>query len=200
MLIKPNVNPKGVIHVGGHRGEEQPWYDEIGVKRTLWIEAIPESAKWMEDHFSSREDIKVVQAALSDQAGLADFHITNNLASSSLLELAKHKEYHPKIHETSVIEVFTECLTDVFYNCTQESISHYDMLNIDVQGAEMKVLRGGRDLLWDMKWIYCEVNIEEIYKGCARLEDIEEYLDKFGFELKELEMTPYSWGDALFSK
>ena len=49
--------------------------------------------------------------------------------------------------------------------------------------------------------VYTEVNLDEIYINCARVEEIDEYLKIFGFE-RVLTKTPDSglWGDALYLK
>ncbi len=186
--------------MGGHRGEEQPFYDELGVKRTLWFEAIEESAVWMKDHFKNRDDVLVVNECLSDGPGLTNFNITNNLASSSLLDLDLHYKYHPKVEVTEVRQVFTLPLDEVFFDDLNEDISDYDMMNLDVQGAELDVLTGSMKVLEHMKYIYTEVNTGELYVGCSKMTEISYFLERFGFEMRMVKMTPYEWGDALYIK
>ena len=197
MLFKPEIKPKGVIHIGGHRAEEQPWYDEIGVQKTLWVEAIEDSANWIKDHLKEREDIMVIHAAISNRFGYQDFYVTNNLASSSLLELKLHEEYYPKIKVTHTERVRA---TPLGYLMFSEGIDpkDYDMMNIDVQGHELEVLKGAG--LKYIKWIYCEVNRAELYKGCAMVEEIDKYLAKSDFKRVRTEWTSAEWGDALYTK
>ena len=44
-------------------------------------------------------------------------------------------------------------------------------------------------------YLYLEVNIEEVYKDCALLPELDEFL--VDFERVETKMTPYGWGDCL---
>ena len=196
---KFDFKPTSVLHIGGHRGEEQPFYDDLGVLRTLWFEAIPESAEWMTKHFQDRGDVRVIQACLSDGYGFVDFQITNNYASSSMLELGTHLQHHPKIYVEETKRVWTEPL-EVLMAKIQEKPKNYDTMNIDVQGAELKVLKGYGKQLYNIKYIYCEVNREELYKGCCLVHEIDNYLGDFGFNRVETMWTDKQWGDALYIK
>ena len=201
LVEKYGFAPKGVIHVGGHRGEEQVYYDALGVEITLWFEAIRESVIEMHEKFKDRNDILIMDRLISDKIETVEFNITNNLASSSMLDLGTHKSSHPKIHYTEKRKLKTDTLKHLLFSETLESFfnpNNYDTLNIDVQGAELKVLKGTGDILNDIKYIYTEVNTGEVYKGCALLPEIDEYLAGYGFERVETKMTPFDWGDAFY--
>lgn len=73
-----------------------------------------------------------------------------------------------------------------------------DFLNMDIQGAELKALRGMGDILKQFKWAYLEVNKAELYKGCALVEDIDLYMLSYGFRRVETSWTGAMWGDALY--
>jgi hypothetical protein len=74
------------------------------------------------------------------------------------------------------------------------------MMNIDVQGAELMVLQGATELLKHIDLIYTEVNIEEVYKGCCLMSDLDRFLEPFGFVRVTTKMTDWNWGDALYQK
>lgn len=195
MLISPEIledhgfNPKGVIHVGAHTGEEQYYYDQIGVKKTVWIEANYDLAKELMYKFIDRSDIRVICAVISDQWETLPFYITNNLASSSILELGTHETSHPKVFVTHEKYLQARPLKSL-------NLEGYDCLNLDIQGAELKALKGAD--LTGIKWIYTEVNTEEVYRNCAKLWEIDDYLT--GFERIETNITRYGWGDALYKR
>ncbi len=48
--------------------------------------------------------------------------------------------------------------------------------------------------------IYAEVNDEELYQGCALIEDVDTYLDAAGFKRVATHMTSCHWGDAMYVK
>jgi len=185
----------GVIHCGGHRGEEQPLYDSMNIENVVWIEAIEDSYKIIEEKFKDRKNITVFNECLSNTEEDTTFNITNNLASSSLLELGTHKEKHPKVHVDKVINVKTIRL-DTLINRGKINISKYNFINLDLQGAELKALEGLGIYLKYIKYVYCEVNKEALYKGCALIGDIDDFLKDF--ERVDTKMTKYNWGDSLY--
>ena len=48
--------------------------------------------------------------------------------------------------------------------------------------------------------VIAEVNRDEVYEGCPMIEDIDSYLEGFGFERLTVEWQSESWGDALYVK
>ncbi len=181
--------PKGVIHVGGHTGEEQELYNYLKVKKVVWIEAITELANDLLNRFRDDPNIEVIHALISDKEEILPFYITNNLASSSMLELGTHRTSHPKVHVTHEKIIKTTTLKSL-------NLKGYDTLNLDIQGAELKALKGAD--LSEIKWIYCEVNTVEVYRDCAMMWQIDEFLHDF--KRIETKLTKYCWGDALYKR
>lgn len=69
---------------------------------------------------------------------------------------------------------------------------------MDIQGAELHALKGMTSILKYFKHIYMEVNTKELYEGCGVLEEVTNFLHVHGFVMKDINMTPHGWGDALF--
>lgn len=189
-IIKRYGIPTGIIHIGGYMGEEQVYYKDTPV---IWIEAIRELAIKIKRKYPV---VPVINEVVSDRCEEVDFMVTNNLASSSLLDLFEHKTEHPKVVEKTRIKVKTKTMSEIvkYYHI---DMSKYDFLNIDVQGAELKVLKGF-DSLDNFKYIYLEVNEREMYKGCPLIQDLDVFLS--GFTRIETKMTPHGWGDALYEQ
>jgi hypothetical protein len=79
-------------------------------------------------------------------------------------------------------------------------MSEYDFWNFDIQGAELFALKGANTAIKYAKAIYLEVNTEEVYKGCALIGELDNFLDKHNFKRVITKMTEYGWGDALYIK
>ena len=78
----------GILHIGGHHGQEAHWYGELG-KPVLWIEAMPDAAASIEMAIAPFSKQAVIQACLSDSDGSeVTFYVSSNSegASSSLFE------------------------------------------------------------------------------------------------------------------
>ncbi len=76
----------------------------------------------------------------------------------------------------------------------------YDFINLDIQGAELKALKGADKILPYIKAIYTEVSTKELYKNCVLLPELDEFLEKNGFKRIIINMTHNYWGDALYIK
>lgn len=196
LFPKYGINPTGVLHVGANVGEEAPVYDELGIKDVVWIEANSQLIPQLRIN-AKKYKHKVLHALVGDVEGLeVELHISNNAGqSSSILELGTHKIAHPEVHYVGS-EVMKMVRLDQ-HGCW----GGIDFLNIDVQGAELKVLKGLGDVLHQFKWAYLEVNKAELYKGCALVEDVDMYMLGFGFKRVEtLWCGNTGWGDALYIK
>lgn len=111
----------------------------------------------------------------------ATFHETNNPFTGSLY--APNTPLLEKFHAlaslvTPVAEhrVATTCLDDI------ADLGDIDFIKIDVQGAELDVLRNGQRTLQGVLAIQTEVNFLEQYHGQAMFSDLDAFLRANGFQ------------------
>jgi hypothetical protein len=74
------------------------------------------------------------------------------------------------------------------------------LINIDVQGYELEVFKGGKDFLNEVDYIITEVNRDEVYKGCAKIDELDSFLAPYGFNRVETTWDGGTWGDAFYIK
>lgn len=177
---------KGVIHVGGHVGEEIPSYRKFTSNIHIF-----EPQKECFD--SIPNDVKKYNVALGDKEGIAKMHIANNKQSSSLLKPKTHLTEHPWVVFTGTMEVPVKTL-DSF------NIQDCNFLNMDVQGYELNVLKGAENTLKFVDMVYSEVNIAELYEGNPLLDEMDEWLKERGFTRVWHVITEHKWGDALYAR
>jgi len=152
------------------------------------------------DEAVSRGVPNVFKAVISDKDGEeVTFNRTNNDASSSILELGTHATHYTWIVVTDRIIMKTITI-DTFMKEKELDPTLYDLWNFDIQGAELKALKGGEAALQHAKALYLEVNTEEVYKGCAQMGEIDIYLAQFGFKRVITRLEAEGWGDALYIK
>jgi hypothetical protein len=78
-------------------------------------------------------------------------------------------------------------------------ISGLNLLSLDVQGSELKVLKGMGNYLQQFDYIISEINSVETYQGCALVGEIDEFL--WDYERVETgELVGGAWSDALYCK
>lgn len=186
-----SIAPSGVIHIGAHTAEESSDYQRYGWSPVIWIEANPMLIDRLKVIVPA-EDI-VICAALWDEDELSlDFYIANNVESSSLLQPVTHLIEHPDIKFETHLTLSTKRLDSILTEIP-------NFLNLDVQGAELHVLRGLGKLVESLDYIYTEINDEELYKNCAKLKDLDCFLESKGFSRVCLRRNGRSgWGDAFY--
>ena len=194
------LHPKGVLHVGAHKGQELPTYRANKISPVVFVEANPELAGALREKTAADADIHLIEGAASDSPGTATFNITSMDQSSSLLPLAKHSEMYPKIVVEKQIEVRTLTL-DAAMAETGLDFASINMLTMDIQGAELMALRGATEVLKNIEAIQTEINYDELYDGCPHISDLDAFLEPYGF-LRIKTVTPYAkdWGDAVYVK
>ena len=192
----------GVIHVGGHWGEEVADYYGSGVQESVWVEANPECMEQLRNVVAPYPNSLCINQCLTDNDGdEVTFNISNNEGqSSSIYDLEYHKTAHPEVSYLSSIQVKTKTLNTLFEDYSL-NYSSYNFLNADIQGAELLMLKGATEILPHMDCLYLEVNQKELYKGCALVEELDEFLKGFNFIRVETEWCwDFGWGDAVYMK
>jgi|GEM_PF-2303824 len=200
LFLKHRIRPRGIIHIGAHEGSELQQYIEMGVERVLFVEANPEIYQKLLQTIGDRGGVIAAQCAISDHNGAITLHVTSMDQSSSILPLKRHQEIYPGIVEEKAVKVPCRTL-DTLMTELKLNPSDFNVINIDIQGAELLALMGAEETLPHIEAINSEVNYEELYEGCARIWELDAFLDKRGFD-RVATVTPYhpSWGDGFYLK
>lgn len=197
-LKKYNMNINGVFHVGAHKLEEQNIYNYLNIQSVLWFEANPYIVKDIKN--KNPEINNLYNLLLSDvDDELVDFYITNNGQSSSILKLKDHSHFYPSIIVSETIKLKTIKMK-TFIEKNNINMNDFNFINLDVQGSELKVLKGFEEYIKFIDYIYTEINISELYEGCCLINHIDDFLKKYNFDRVETILTNENWGDALYIK
>ena len=192
LVKKYNIQFKGILHVGAHECEELKDYTlYITNDKILWVEALPNKVQQCKQKYPN---ILIENAVVSDTIEIVKFNVSNNGQSSSILEFGLHSKFHPHVHYVTSFETETKLLKDILpkYNIK------YNFLNFDIQGAELKALKGMESYLTNVDYLYTEINSDYVYKGCALVTELDEYLLQFGLKRVETKWTDCKWGDAFY--
>lgn len=119
----------------------------------------------------------------------------NKGQSSSILKPSLHTKQYPHIIFDNKETVKMVKLDDVDFNFT-----NYNMINIDVQGYEMEVFKGSKLILNHIDYIITEVNRDEVYENCTKINELDNFLLGFNFKRVETTWDGITWGDALYVK
>ena len=197
-----NIQPKGVIHVGGHKAQEYEEYRAAGLINQIWIEGNPHFHNEIVSKIGEDKNVLIFNELIYDVEKEVEFGLANNGASSSILPLKIHKKYYPNIQYDGYISKKCKRLDNLMYE-EKVNLSLYNGLVMDVQGVELNVIKSFGDNIKNLEFIQSEVNVEELYEGCCLIEVLDSYLGSHGFERLITAMWDdgaVCWGDALYIK
>jgi len=170
-----------VLDVGANDGS---WALELRAAgfdgRIVSFEPLAESFAALE----AAADWEVHRLALGNRPGPGRLHVTANRQSSSLLPLGpRHARAAPEAPVVREEEVEVARLDDLDVVRPGERA----FLKLDVQGAELEVLRGAARTLAAVRVVEAELSAVELYDGQALLGEVVEHLRGSGFDLIGLE-------------
>lgn len=200
-----------ILDVGACEGEESIRYSKIFPNSSIFcFEPLPKNQKRIVQNLEKYnvKNVQLIEGALSDEEGMLDFYVSSghpdkeNMEndwdfgnkSSSLLPPDKHLDITPWVKFDEVIKVPAQTLS-IFL--LQKKIQEVDFMHMDVQGAELKVLKGAGKFIEKIKAIWLEVSDVTLYKGQPTRFMVEEFMKVNNFYLvKSLEEG--SVGDQMY--
>src|SRR5688572_14018870 len=133
LIQKYSLKITGIIHVGAHHGEEVIDYHKSGIKNVILIEPCKAAFNYLKNRYSGHKHILLFNFACAAIDGEAEMYIetANKGQSNSLLQPIRHLEHYPTITFDNKEIVKVRCLDALPFDR-----SKYNLLNMDVQGAE----------------------------------------------------------------
>lgn len=149
-----------VIDVGANIGQFalaiRTWYPHANIRS---YEADPKTYKNLQKNTSSNE-IHTHNLALSNAEGRLKFYRSPISVTSSLIQTALD-------HECIQVEAST-------LDLVTRDLGNIDLLKIDVEGAELKVLKGARATLSKTKFLLLEISFLRETEGVSNLDVLNE--------------------------
>lgn len=170
-----------VLDIGAARGTYTLLFHRLfPTARILAFEPRPESFAELTRRTQGLPNIKCHQCALSDREGMLDFHLggPGYANSSSLLQMGAHRELFPKSFTPQCVKVQAHCLDSLFEARSNERV----FVKIDVQGAELMVIKGGLNVFSMVDTIVVEASMLSLYVGSPTFHELYEQLVSLGFE------------------
>lgn len=199
LMLKYPLQITGVLHLGAHTGEEAADYARYGLP-VWWVEANPDLIPELTRNVSQFPNNYVIQALVYDQDNIdLGLNITNvGAISSSILPFGTHAKVAP---HCKYVDHKTLRTTTVDTLVAEHGIIA-SFLNMDLQGGEMFALLGAQKFLDGVTDVFTEINVDELYRGCVRIWELDAWLGDRGFLRLETCMAEnhVGWGDALYSR
>ncbi|WP_145596195.1 FkbM family methyltransferase [Candidatus Pelagibacter sp. FZCC0015] len=204
-LLKEKIDENPMIFdVGGNKGQSVTKFKKIFKKPIIHsFEPIKSEIEIMSEKFKNDQDVKLNNFALGESIGEKNFNITAQTGASSFNKINKNskwaevrsKEEKTTVNEFSKLTKVKISTLDKYFN--SENINHIDLLKIDTQGYEDKVLEGSIETLSKnkIKAIVTEVVFDNCYEKYFSFSDIEKFLLPNNFRMVGI----YLYSNSLFN-
>jgi len=141
------------------------------------FEASPERQSKIES-YSNEYGFKLIKSAVMDYDGVVEFY--NSLVDNQRIDaqgsIYKHsnnyKKKYPRIQQLPN-SIMVECITIETF-CKKNNIDAIDVAHIDVEGAELNVIKGFGNFL--PKIVYIETLGDEMFLNGSKVKDIDDFL------------------------
>ncbi len=194
-----------IFDVGAHDGRTIELYKKHFPKSSIFsFEPTPKTFEILVRKSSKHENVKVFNEALTDYIGTTDFHINHSSLTNSILKSSNIKYNSSDVYGTK--EKITVRANTVDNFCLENGVDKIEIFKIDVQGADLQVLKGAENMLKDKKieLIFIEVEFVQVYQNQPLFHDISLFLNGFGYNLFSLYNLSINsegqiiYGDAVF--
>jgi FkbM family methyltransferase len=195
LVSKYEMKIKGVLHIGAHYGQEHNLYKRHGIENISYFEPLVSNFEKLNENINDGSSLYRVALGNENKKVSMFVETANQGMSSSILEPKIHLSQYPHIKFELTEEVDMKRLDDMGIN-----ENDYNMIVIDVQGYEMEVFKGSTNFLNKIDYIFSEINRDEVYENCTKVDELSDFLSTYNFELKEHNWVGGSWGEALYIK
>ena len=178
-----------IFDVGAHHGQTARAFATSFPSAALYcFEPFPDSFATLTKNAADYPAATLEPIGFSDTSGKHEFHSNKSSPTNSLLPLdirAAETWGNGALSPIARMVCDFEALDDYV---ERKSIQRIDLLKMDVQGAEHKVLKGAEIALRSNRiaHIYMEILVGETYSGQMRFGDYLNLMDSFGFKLQSL--------------
>lgn len=186
-----NLKFQTIVDIGANRGQfslaARHFCPDAMI---IAFEPLPEPAAIFHKIFSGDQLVRLHCAAISNQEGKLEMHVSKRNDSSSLLPITQTQEnLYPGTKEVSTLNVNVGPLRKYM---TISEVKGKALLKIDVQGYEYQVLMGCHDFIRKFSYVYCEASFLELYSNQKLAKDIIKWMEINGFFLDGAYNLSYS--------
>lgn len=177
-IKKVGFTPTMVIDVGASIGTfTRQCYRIFPDSRYLLVEPLKENREYLDKVTKTISKAEYVLAAATAESGKVTLNVHEDFVGSSIyLEKEINLDGVPR-------SVPAITLDDI---CRNRGIPGPYLIKVDVQGAELNVLSGAREVLNKTEYLILEVSLFQFVKGGPQLYDIITFMKSYGFVIYDI--------------
>lgn len=200
------TEPKTIFDVGAWEGNTtEKFLSFFPNSEFFCFEPNHKGYKQLEKKFKDLENVHTFELAISDKEGVQDLFQFDNSPINSLMPFKKNTERYIN-SEIKFLGKSEVTVTTLDKFCEEQKIASIDLLKMDIQGSEIKLITGAENLLKKKKvnLIFSELIFINLYENQGKYFEIQSMLDKFGYLVFDFYNFVYDkngqlkWGDAIF--
>ena len=195
-----NYQVESILHIGANEGQERNDYEASGASPCIYVEPVGDVFAKLKANISGMPRHAAVQAVCSGIAGeRVVFNVASNGGqSSSFLELGAHAGFHPTITYVATQSMVTTTVDRIVDEHSPRRVPN--LLVIDAQGADLRVLQGATRSLPRIDGVFVEASEEPLYAGGCTHKEITGFLESYGFRLRWLVLDCLGHGEAFYCR
>lgn len=180
-LLKILNDPLVIVDIGVRWGFQEHWKRLGSLVQLIGMDADEQEVQSLNNANKGDEFIPKVLGA---ENGYSEMYITQDPACSSLYppdeKLIRNR---PSMYVTSLVSTEKVMITTFDRWAQTKHIPKIDFMKLDVQGAELDVLKGSESTLQTVRMLEVEVQFNPLYQGVPLFGDVDGFLRKRGFSL-----------------
>lgn len=173
-----------VIDVGANRGQfARTIMRHLPNANYYCFEPTPDAFEELQKWAHQRNNVIPINAAVGEDAGVISMNLhEKHTPSSSILDTTTHcHAVFSFTAQQSKVRVNVVTL-DGYFSADPAKLRKEVLLKLDVQGYELPILIGAKNLLDDVRACIIEVCLDPLYQGQSRFEDIFDVLRRHQFQ------------------
>ncbi|MEM1318954.1 MAG: FkbM family methyltransferase [Bacteroidota bacterium] len=201
--LTKNSGPLTIFDVGAYLGETAIKFSKAfsPQSKIYAFEPFLETYEILQKNIAAYPNIKSVNIGLADSDGTAAFNSNRFAATNSLLSTSAEgiKNWGVGLMETQQqIEIPVRTIDSLM---EEQGVEQIDILKMDAQGAEYKVLKGAEQAMaaGKIKLIYTEMIIMPTYEAQKGLDEMLPMMKAYGYTLYDLYLSYNPEGQLRFT-
>lgn len=195
-----------VVDGGANVGYEADWYlRHLPGADVHCFEPTPATFAVLERNLGGHDGVHLHRLALSDHVGTATLHVDQHTLGGGSNSLLTHSSRFLETEAHAAFEAVTVDTTTLDRFCAREGIEHVDVLKLDVEGAEVQVLRGAGELLARSAVDALDVEVRALadFDGQPLVHDVLTHLARLDYRLfglyavEESAIGQLQWANAV---